>query len=69
MVQSTLHAQLPHRAKHNLQQANSCSMEHSKLCFVQHGGLRAAQNNLPLACGSGKISSKVGNLGRMIINS
>jgi len=48
-------------ATNNLQQANSCSSEHSKLCFVQHEILRAAQNNLPLAFGSGAIYSKVVN--------
>jgi hypothetical protein len=30
----------------NLQQANSCSSEHSKLCFLQHGILRASRNKL-----------------------
>jgi hypothetical protein len=41
-------------AANNLQQANSCSPEHSKLCFVQHEILRAAQNNLPLALRLGR---------------
>lgn len=54
---------------HNLQQANLCSSEHGKLCFVQHEILRAAQNNLPLAFGSGAIYSKVVNRGWGIRNS
>jgi hypothetical protein len=33
-------------AANNLQQANSCSSEHSKLCFLQHEILRAARNEL-----------------------
>lgn len=61
MEQSTGNTKALQCAKQNLQQANSCSSEHSKLCFVQHEILRAAQNNLPLAFGSGAISSKVVN--------
>lgn len=33
-------------AADNLQQANSCSREHSKLCFLPHEILRAAPNKL-----------------------
>ena len=60
MVQSIRNTKALHRANQNLLQANSCSSEHSKLCFV-HEILRAAQNNLPLAFGSGAIYSKVVN--------
>lgn len=61
MVQSIRNTKALHRANQNLLQANSCSSEHSKLCFLQHEILRAAQNNLPLAFGSGAIYSKVVN--------
>lgn len=47
MVQSIRNTKALHRANQNLLQANSCSSEHSKLCFVQHEILRTAQNNLP----------------------
>lgn len=62
MVQSIRNTKALHRANQNLLQANSCSSEHSsKLCFLQQEILRAAQNNLPLAFGSGAIYSKVVN--------
>jgi hypothetical protein len=69
MVQSTGNTEALQCATQNLLQANSCSSEHSKLCFVQHEILRAAQNNLPLAFGSGAIYSKVVNREKSITNS
>lgn len=69
MVQSIRNTKALRCAKQNLLQANSCSSEHSKLCFVLHEILRAAQNNLPLAFGSGGIYSKVVNRERSITNS
>lgn len=53
----------------NLQQANLCSSEHGKLCFLLHEILLAARNNLPLALRLGAIYSKVVNRGCGISNS
>jgi hypothetical protein len=60
MEPSIINALPSYCGHYNLQQANSCSPEHSKLCFVLHEIFRAAQNILPLTYGSG-VSSKVRN--------
>lgn len=36
MVQSIRNTKALHRANQNLLQANSCSSEHSKLCFLKY---------------------------------
>lgn len=42
----------------NLLQANSFSLENSKLCFVQQEMLSAAQNNLPPPPATGGFTPK-----------